>query len=109
MPSSACSKGETSARWWSSWFEPPRLRLALRLASLASTLQTPQRGGWSKQVAVTLDGWKHRSHEGDFNVYNAVCGVACTVAARIFRLPRCGWADSPVADHSGDFFGDSLL
>jgi hypothetical protein len=69
----------------------------------------PQRGGWSKQVAVKLDGWKHRTHEGDFNVYNAVCGFACTVAARIFRLPRCGWADSPVADHSGDFFADSLL
>src|ERR1017187_1941238 len=25
MPSSACSKGETSARWWSSWLDPPRL------------------------------------------------------------------------------------
>src|ERR1022692_2819957 len=58
---------------------------------------------------VKLDGWKHRTHEGDFNVYNAICGFACTVAARIFRLPRCGWADSPIADHSGDFFGDSLL
>ena len=30
-----------------------------RLASLAFTLQPPQRGGWSKQVAVKLDGWKH--------------------------------------------------
>src|ERR1035438_9229017 len=25
MLSLACSKGETSARWWSSWLEPPRL------------------------------------------------------------------------------------
>src|ERR1035438_8202547 len=106
MPSSACSRGETWARWWSSWFEPPRLVARSRLASSVSAMQTPQRGGWSKQVAVKLDGWKYRSYEGDSNVYGVVCGVACAVAARIFRLPRCWWADSPVADHSGDFIGD---
>src|ERR1035437_6374077 len=109
MPSSASSKGETSARWWSSWFEPPRLAARSRLAALAFTIQTTQRDGWSKQVAVKLVRWKHLTHEGDFNVYNAVCGFACTVAARIFSLPRSGWADPPAANHSGDFFGDSLL
>src|ERR1035437_7808947 len=56
MPSSACSKGETSARWWSSWLEPTHLAARSRLASLAFTLQPLQRDGWSKQVAVKLDG-----------------------------------------------------
>ena len=47
-------------------------------------------GGWSKQVAVKIDGWKHRTHDGAFHVYNVVCGVACTVALGFFAFHVAG-------------------
>ena len=47
--------------------------------------------------------------EGDFNVYNTFRCFACNVAAGIFRIPRCRWADSSSADNSPDFFSGALL
>jgi hypothetical protein len=49
------------------------------------------------------------THEGDFNVSNAVCDFARDVVARIFRVPRCRWADSLSVNNSGDFFAGALL
>ena len=49
------------------------------------------------------------TYEGDFNVSNAVCYFACNVAAGIFRVPRCRWADSPSVNSSSDIFAGTLL
>ena len=48
-------------------------------------------------------------YEGDLHVHDAIRCVACIVAAGIFRVPRCRWADSPFADNRRHFFGHALL
>src|ERR1035437_3248865 len=109
MPSSACSKGETSARWWSSWFEPPRLAARSTLASLAFTLQTPQRADGANKLPSSLTGGSTELTK-EISMFITLFAVLLVLwLLRISRLPRCGWAESPVANHSGDFFGDLLL
>ena len=64
---------------------------------------TPRRKGPSR--ASIREG----EYEGDLHVDDAIRCVACIVAAGIFRVPRCRWADSPFADNRRHFFGHALL
>jgi hypothetical protein len=64
---------------------------------------TPSRNGPSRASI------REEEYEGDFHVHDAIRSVACIVAAGIFRVPRCRWADSPFADNRRHFFGHALL
>jgi hypothetical protein len=62
-------------------------------------------GGKAPRVLPFANG----KHKGDLHVHDAIRCVACIVAAGIFRVPRCRWADSPFADNRRHFIGHALL
>src|ERR1017187_1273772 len=95
--------------------DPGRNSCTEKTGSVNSRYAAPGSAGDSAQSKTILvrhvltQKRRGLADQGDFNVHDAICCFTCTVASGIFRVPRCRRADSPFANHSGDFFGDALL